>query len=176
MQNKLKMIAASAVIASTASAAAASSLRITVGDETELVSHELLCELKQMTVVVGGVTIELIVSDRIIHVNGVPQDDLDLCPIHRSNGGGSRDGNHDAVPASQIAEEVYGLPGDVVEEIDPGPPVDHGGVVDTDDDGSSDDEADEIVAEGVTQGSTQPEPADEGESSTNGGNAGVDIF
>lgn len=83
--------------------------------------------------------------------------------------------------AEEIAEEVYELPPDRVETIDPGPVVDSGGVIDgggtTPPDGSSDDEAaEEITAEGVTQEGTQPDRAEEGEVATDSGNAGVNIF
>ncbi len=77
--------------------------------------------------------------------------------------------------AEEVADRVYGLPPSAVTTIDPGPVVSHSGVNDTNNNGSSTDEAESATARGVTQSATQPSAGTSGDA-TNGGNDGVSIF
>ncbi len=97
----------------------------------------------------------------------------------KSNGGGGttttvQQGTHTGQTAEEVAADLD-LPPGSVETIDPGPVVDHDGVIDTNNDGDSDDEADSVTAEGATQSDAQPDEGTQGDT-TNGGNDGVDIF
>jgi hypothetical protein len=104
-----------------------------------------------------------------------------ICAKRLASGGGGgnttikEQGKHTGQSAEQVADNL-GLPEGSVETIDPGPVVASGGVIDTNDSGSSNDEAESVTAEGATQEDTQPDPAPEGEPQTDGGNTGVDIF
>ncbi|MFM2424128.1 MAG: hypothetical protein RLZZ70_519 [Candidatus Parcubacteria bacterium] len=92
-------------------------------------------------------------------------------------GGGSnsvQQGTHTGDTAEEVAEDLD-LPPDAVETIDPGPVVNSSGVIDTNNNGSSADEADDVTAEGATQDDAQPDQGTVG-NKTNGGNDGVSIF
>ncbi len=92
-------------------------------------------------------------------------------------GGGTitvQQGIHTGPTAEEVAEDL-GLPPGSVGTIDPGPVAAHDGVVDTDNDGDSNDEANAATAEGATQSDAQPDAGTTGDT-TNGGNDGVDIF
>ena len=106
-----------------------------------------------------------------------------------SSGGTSTTATVDSsVPTTQdIIDDTVGNTPDVesvdpeVETIDPGPVDESYGVVDTNGNGSSDDEADNVTSEGVTEDGLSDAVDDateteEDDSTTNGGNDGVDIF
>ncbi len=98
--------------------------------------------------------------------------------VSTSGGGGNTSvsaSSHTGESAEEVAERVYDLPPSAVTTIDPGPVVSHSGVNDTNNNGSSQDEAEAATARGVTQDKTQPSAGTPGDT-TNGGNNGVSIF
>jgi hypothetical protein len=102
-----------------------------------------------------------------------------ICAKRVAGGGGAnttikQPGKHTGQSAEEVADNL-GLPEGSVGTIDPGPVVASGGVIDSDGDGSSADEADEVTAEGATQSDAQPDAGPTGDT-TDGGNDGVDIF
>ncbi len=179
MRKLVLLIAALVAMASTAAVAAVTDVRVD-GEKVVVIvdgtgySYALNQSCKKAKLKVDGGSVDFARSGKYVVIGNFVTEIW--CSV---NGGGK---NVVVVeqgkPTGQTADEVaadLGLPAGSVETIDPGPVVASDGVKDTDGDGSSADEADEVTAEGATQDDAQPDAGTDGDK-TDGGNDGVDIF
>ena len=158
-----------------ASIASAATINVTFGDRVVQLDSSKIC--KKQAVSRNGYQLPVrLFTDGSLHV-GTEVFPKGTCARKIAVGSGTttiQPGLHTGQTAEEVATDL-GLPAGSVGTIDPGPVVASGGVIDTNHNGTSNDEANAATAEGATQSDAQPDAGTTGDK-TNGGNDGVSIF